>query len=258
VHPNPETVFAKRAIIKVPQITIAFWVIKILTTGMGETTSDFLVRTLDPPPTVAAAGGLLLAALAAQILSPRYSSWLYWMAVVLVSIFGTMVADVIHVFLGVPYAISTVAFALSLGAILFLWKRSESTLSIHSVSTRRRELYYWATILLTFALGTAVGDLTAATLGFGYLLSGILFVAMFAIPFIARRAGGIGEVGAFWTSYILTRPLGASFADWMGVSKARGGLDWGTGWVSLALGLAIVSTIAWLKYVRPAVPSERI
>ena len=241
---DPYTDLAAGGYVKVPEITTAFWAIKILTTGMGETTSDFLVRTFDPPPTVAVAGGLLVVALVTQVLARRCSPWLYWLTVVLVSIFGTMVADVIHVFLGVPYTISTAGFALALSVVLFLWHRHEGTLSIHSISTRRREIYYWATILLTFALGTAAGDLTAATLGLGYLLSGVVFSVMFALPFLAKRAGGLGEVAAFWTSYILTRPMGASFADWMGVPKARGGLDWGTGWVSLALGFAIVAIIA--------------
>jgi len=230
--------------IKVPQITFTFWVIKILTTGMGETTSDFLVRRFDPPPIVGLAGLLLVISLAVQIRSGCYSKWLYWWTVVIISVFGTMVADVIHVAAGVPYAASTAAFALCLTIILVLWHRSEGTLSIHGISTRRRESFYWATVLATFALGTAAGDLTASSLGLGYLLSGVVFVALFILPFIARRIGALGEVAAFWAAYVATRPLGASFADWMGVGDDRGGLNWGTGMVSLGLGLAILTVVS--------------
>lgn len=234
-----------RAKIKVPEITIGFWVIKILTTGMGETTSDFLVRRFDPPPVVVIAGVLLVVSLVAQLRSSRYSKWLYWWTVVIISIFGTMVADAIHIAAGVPYAASTAAFAVGLTIVLLLWHRREGTLSIHSISTRRRESFYWATVLLTFALGTAAGDLTASSLGLGYLLSGVVFAVLFIVPFVVRRFAGLGEVLAFWTAYILTRPLGASFADWMGVTPDRGGLNWGTGWVSLALGVAIVICLFW-------------
>ena len=231
------------AFVKVPEITVAFWVIKILTTGMGETTSDFFVRSFDPPPVVAAAGVLLAIALGAQILSRRYSTWLYWLTVVLVSIFGTMVADVLHILVGIPYLASTIGFGVALAVILFLWNRNEGTLSIHSISTRRRETFYWATVLATFALGTAAGDLVASSFGLGYLLSGVAFSVVFALPFVLRQGGRLGEVASFWTAYIVTRPLGASFADWIGVSRDRGGLNWGTGWVSLAIAIVVVLTI---------------
>jgi len=211
---------------------------------MGETTSDFLVRSFDPPPIVVAAGALLAISLAAQILSPRFSTWLYWWTVIVISVFGTMVADVAHVALGIPYLVSTTVLGLALAAILVLWRRREGTLSIHSISTRRREIFYWATVLATFALGTAAGDLTASTFGLGYLLSGVGFACLFVLPFLARRAGLLGEVAAFWTAYIITRPLGASFADWMGVTPDRGGLNWGTGWVSIALAVYIAVAIA--------------
>jgi uncharacterized membrane-anchored protein len=233
------------AFVKVPEITIAFWVIKIFTTGMGETTSDFFVRSFDPPPVVAAAGVLLAISLGAQILSRRYSTWLYWLTVVLVSIFGTMVADVLHIFVGIPYLASTIGFGVALAVILLLWNRNEGTLSIHSVSTRRRETFYWATVLATFALGTAAGDLAASSFGLGYLLSGVAFSVVFALPFVLRQGGRLGEVASFWTAYIITRPLGASFADWMGVSRDRGGLNWGTGWVSLVIAIVVVLTIGW-------------
>ena len=229
---------------KVPTITVTFWVTKILTTGMGETTSDFLVRQFDPPIVVGVAAALLLAALTAQMAVRRYSIWRYWWAVVMVSIFGTMVADIIHVFVGVPYVISTIVFGTALTVVLVLWYRSEGTLSIDGVRTRRREAYYWGTVLATFALGTAGGDLTASSMGLGYLLSALLFAALFALPLVGERLLGLGEVATFWTAYIVTRPLGASIADWVGVSRERGGLGWGTGLVSLALGLLILAVIS--------------
>jgi uncharacterized membrane-anchored protein len=229
---------------KVPEITALFWVVKVLTTGMGETTSDFFVRTIDP--VVAVAGGFVLfaVALVLQFAVRRYIPVVYWLAVVMVSVFGTMAADVTHIVLGVPYAVSTVAFAVALVVVFLLWHRVEGTLSIHSITSRRRELFYWAAVLVTFALGTATGDLTATTFHLGYLASGVLFAVVIAVPFVAWRWFGLNAVAAFWFAYIVTRPLGASFADWMGVSHARGGLDWGTGPVSLVLAAIIAALVA--------------
>jgi uncharacterized membrane-anchored protein len=230
--------------VKVPEVTLAFWAIKILTTGMGETASDFLARTFPPELAVAASALVLAAVLAAQVRRPRYAAWPYWSAVALVSVFGTMAADVLHVGLGVPYAVSTVGFALVVAALLTAWYAVERTLDIHSVRTLRRELFYWATVLATFALGTAAGDLTATTLHLGYLASGLLFVAAFALPALAYRFLRLDAVLAFWTAYVLTRPLGASFADWIAVPPARGGLDLGTGWITLVLLAAILAAVA--------------
>ncbi|WP_437437904.1 COG4705 family protein [Streptomyces olivoreticuli] len=242
---------------KVPEVTALFWGVKVLTTGMGETASDYLGRTLGPIP----AGSLGLLGLAAlltlQFRSSRYRPWIYWSAIVMVSVFGTMAADVVHVVAGIPYAVSTVAFSLALAAVLVAWYASEKTLSIHSVRTRRRETFYWATVLATFALGTAIGDLTAGTLKLGYLPSGILFAALIAVPALAGRFAGLDPVTAFWAAYILTRPLGASFADWMGVSTGRGGLGWGTGPVSLALLLPIAALVGYLAVSRKDTPLEQ-
>ncbi|MCU1423216.1 MAG: hypothetical protein JWN36_2867 [Microbacteriaceae bacterium] len=234
---------------KVPEIMALFWVVKVLTTGMGETTSDFFVRTIDP--VVAVAGGFVLfaVALVLQFAVRRYIPVVYWLAVVMVSVFGTMAADVTHIVLGVPYAVSTVAFAVALVVVFLPWHRMEGTLSIHSITTRRRELFYWAAVLVTFALGTATGDLTATTLHLGYLASGVLFAIVIAVPFVAWRWFGLNAVAAFWFAYIVTRPLGASFADWMGVSHARGGLDWGTGPVSLVLA-AIIAVLVVVMAVQ--------
>jgi uncharacterized membrane-anchored protein len=231
---------------KVPQVTVLFWIIKVLTTGMGETTSDFLAHTLDPIVAVGIVGIVFAAALAAQLLTRRYVTWIYWFAVVMVSVFGTMAADVLHVGLGVPYAVSTAFYALVLAAIFFTWYACERTLSIDSIRTGRRELFYWATVLATFALGTAAGDLTAVTFHLGYLASGVLFGVVILIPAIARWRFGVNPVFAFWFAYILTRPLGASFADWLGVPPSRGGVDLGTGLVSLVLAAIIAVLVGVL------------
>ncbi len=232
---------------KVPAVTAVFWITKALTTGMGESTSDFLVHRL--PPVVAVAIGFvaLTVALWLQFRSNRYVPWRYWLAVSMVGVFGTMAADVLHVGLGVPYLVSTIVFALTLAAVFVIWHRSERTLSIHSITTSRREVFYWAAVMATFALGTAAGDMTAVTLHLGYLSSGVMFALLIAVPAVGYRWLAMNAVVAFWFAYVLTRPLGASFADWMGVSHARGGLDFGPGPVSLVLALAIVGLVANMK-----------
>ncbi|MER5639413.1 hypothetical protein ABT095_20950 [Kitasatospora sp. NPDC002227] len=228
------------ALSKVPEVTAWFWIVKVLTTGMGETTSDYLANQLLTPPVAVALAGLALAvALGVQLTVRRYVPWVYWTAVVLVSVFGTMAADVLHVGLGVPYAVSTAAFVVALAAVFGLWYASERTLAIDTVTTRRRELFYWAAVMGTFALGTAAGDMTAVTLHLGYFSSGLLFAALIALPALGRWKAGLGPVAAFWGAYVLTRPLGASFADWAGVPTGRGGLGLGTGPVSLALAALI-------------------
>jgi uncharacterized membrane-anchored protein len=229
---------------KVPEVTALFWVIKVLTTGMGETTSDFLVKHYDPVLAVIVVGLVFAASMLLQLATRRYLTWIYWLAIVMVSVFGTMAADVLHIGLGVPYAVSTVVFAVTLAAIFAIWYALERTLSIHSIVTRRRELFYWATVLATFALGTAAGDLTATTLRLGYFASGVLFAVVIAIPWAAHRWGRMNAILAFWFAYITTRPLGASFADWLGVPPARHGLNLGTGPVSLALAGAI-ALLVW-------------
>jgi len=236
---------------KVPEVTLMFWIIKILTTGMGETTSDYFVRAIDPKVAVGLGGLGLLVSLVLQLRVTRYVPWVYWLAVVMVSVFGTMAADVIHVALGVPYIVSTTVFAASLAVIFLLWRRVEGTLSIHSIRTRRRELFYWATVLATFALGTAAGDMTAHSMGLGFFASGVMFAVIFALPVIGWVQFGLNEVFAFWFAYVVTRPLGASFADWMGVPVDRSGLGLGTGKVSLVLALMIVACVIAIS-VRPA------
>ena len=225
---------------KVPKITLAFWVIKICTTAMGEATSDYLVKAIDPVVAVAIGGVGLIAALGLQFAVRRYVAWIYWLAAVMVSVAGTMAADVLHVGLGIPYYVTTIAFAVTLAVIFILWYASEKTLSIHSIYTRKRELFYWAAIMATFALGTASGDLTAFSFHLGYMRSAMLFAVAFAIPGIIYfwlRAYG---VLLFWTAYVLTRPLGASMADWFGKPVAYGGRGYGDGTVALVLTVVIV------------------
>lgn len=227
-------------------MTVLFWIIKVLTTGMGETTSDYLVHRLVPAIAVVIGAIALAGALAAQFSARRYVAWVYWLAVVMVSVFGTMTADVLHIGLGIPYVVSTVFFAVALTAIFAAWYASEKTLSIHSIYTPRREMFYWATVLCTFALGTAAGDMTATTLHLGYFGSGVMFAVVIAVPAVAYWRFGLDAIIAFWFAYIVTRPLGASFADWMGVSHARRGLALGTGPVSLSLAAVIFVFVAYL------------
>ncbi|WP_229382092.1 hypothetical protein [Microbacterium schleiferi] len=232
---------------KVPHVTALFWVVKVLTTAMGETGSDFLVTTIEPVIAVGAAFILLAGTLALQFRTRRYVPAIYWAAAGMVSVFGTMAADIVHVQFGIPYAISTAVFAVALAGTFALWWRSEHTLSIHSIRTTRREAFYWTTVLLTFALGTAAGDWTANALGLGYLMSGVLFAALIAIPAVGYGFFRLNAIVAFWIAYILTRPLGASFADWLAVSPGRGGAGFGTGTITVVLLIAIVGCVVVLS-----------
>ncbi|MGH7204017.1 MAG: COG4705 family protein [Nitrosotalea sp.] len=235
---------------KVPELTIFFWIIKLLTTGMGETASDFLVRMIDPPIAVGIGAIGLLASLVLQFRIKRYNAFAYWFTVSMVAIFGTMIADVLHVGLGVPYIVSTLGFSITLAIIFASWYKIEKTLSIHSITTTRRELFYWATVMATFALGTALGDMTATTLKMGYLDSGILFAALFIIPAVMYFEFKLSEVLTFWFAYITTRPLGASFADWIGRSKELGGVGFGTGEISLVLVVLIILFVGYLAITK--------
>jgi uncharacterized membrane-anchored protein len=253
---RPLAVLAQSAS-KVPEVTVAFWITKGLTTGMGESSSDYLVHRLPPVVAVALGGIALVAALALQFAAGRYVPWIYWLAVAAVGVFGTMAADVLHVGLGIPYLVSTIFFAVSLAVIFALWYASEKTLSIHSIHTRRREAFYWAAVMTTFALGTAAGDMSAITLHLGYLWSGLMFAVVIAVPALAHWRFGMNAILAFWFAYIVTRPLGASFADWMGVSHARGGLALGAGPVGLALAGLIVVFVVYLSLTHKDVPNPR-
>jgi uncharacterized membrane-anchored protein len=236
----------KNALRKVPEITLIFWVTKILTTAMGEATSDFLVAKIDPYAAVAVGFIGLVLALILQFSVRKYIPWVYWLSVIMVAIFGTMAADVLHVQFKVPYVITTTLFAIILIVVFKLWYKSEKNLSIHSINTKRREVFYWCTVMATFALGTALGDMSANTLGLGYLSSGIVFSFLIIIPALSYGLKILNEIPAFWTAYILTRPLGASFADWGGKSHSIGGLGLGDGTVSLALTILIVICVGFM------------
>jgi uncharacterized membrane-anchored protein len=229
---------------KVPDPDPTFWTAKLLSTAMGESTSDYLVHRFNPELAVVAVAVVFVVVLANQLAAPRFLVGAYWSAVVLVGVFGTMCADVAHVALHVPYDASAPAFAVVLAAVFVTWSRTQRTLSIHDVTTRARELYYWAAVVVTFALGTAVGDLSAYTFGLGYLRSAAVFAVAILIPAVAYGAFRVNAVACFWTAYVLTRPLGASLADYLGKPTADGGRGWGAGWVALGFTALIVLVVA--------------
>jgi uncharacterized membrane-anchored protein len=248
--------------LRVPEITVYFWAVKALSTAMGESASDYLVHAMAPVVAVLLGFLAFLAALSLQFSMRRYNAWAYWLAVAMVGVFGTMAADVLHVGFGVPYIASAMLYAVALTAVFVGWQKVERTLSIHSVDTARREAFYWAAVVATFAMGTALGDLTAITLHLGYLGSGLLFAGIIAVPAIGYWRLGWNAIFSFWFAYVATRPLGASFADWLGKSKHVGGLGLGNGSVALALALAIFLLVAYLaltrRDVQPAAHTTRI
>jgi uncharacterized membrane-anchored protein len=245
---------------RVPEITAYFWILKSLSTAMGESTSDFLVHRLGPVPAVLLGFVAFVLALARQLRTRRYRAWNYWTAVTMVGVFGTMVADVVHIGLHVPYVASMIFFAVVLATVFLLWSKRQSTLSIHSINSLERELFYWAAVVATFALGTAVGDFTAISLHLGYMASIAIFAGVIAIP-----AAGFGllrwnAIFSFWFAYVATRPLGASVADALGKPKNVGGVGIGSGWVALTLTLMIAVLVAYLakthRDVQPLSPRE--
>jgi uncharacterized membrane-anchored protein len=242
---------------KVPEIAVLFWVIKILTTGMGEATSDYLGNTNLILAGVVGVGGFAVA-LWLQLRSPRYDAVVYWFAVIMVAVFGTIAADIFHVALGVPYVVSTAFYAVVLAVVLVVWYRSEGTLSIHSIVTKRREIFYWLTVLATFALGTAAGDLTATEMHLGFFASGIIFGVAILVPLIAWRFG-LNAVAAFWIAYVLTRPVGASFADWLGKEhNFGGGLGYGDGTVAGVALIFIAVLVAYFAITRSDIQPAQV
>jgi uncharacterized membrane-anchored protein len=241
---------ARVAVTKVPEITAWFWVAKVASTGMGEAFADWLYFRYGTVLTGAVGAILLIGALVLQFRSRRYNTWIYWLAVVAVSVTGTVAADGLHIVVGLPYTVTTAVYAILLAAIFVVWYMSEGTLSIHSITTFRREAFYWATVMATFALGTALGDLTAYTMKIGFFSSGVLFLVVIAIPAVAHRWFGMNSVLAFWFAYTVTRPLGASIADWLGVPARVGGLDWGRGVVSAILTVPILLAVGYMAATR--------
>lgn len=217
---------------------------------MGESTSDYLVHHINPVIAVIIGAFGFAIAIALQFLTKKYIAWVYWLAVMMVAVFGTMAADVVHIVLGVPYLISTIVFATLLIIVFTLWHKIEHSLSIHSITTPRREFFYWLTVGVTFALGTAVGDMTAMTFHLGYLNSGILFAFLFALPLLFNRMFHTNEVTTFWASYVVTRPIGASFADWFGRTQDLGGIGFGTGRTSIVLTVFIILFVVYLTITK--------
>ena len=244
----PTTGTARRVLNKVPEITVYFWVIKVLATTVGETFADWLTETLGMTLTAATVvvGAVLVATLVVQFRASRYVAPVYWLAVVLISVVGTLVTDNLVDVVGVPLWVTTVVFAVALGTTFAVWYRVEHTLSIHSITTTRREAFYWLAILFTFALGTAAGDLLAEGLALGHLASALLFAAAIAVVAAAHRWFRLGAVVSFWIAYILTRPLGASIGDLLSQSTADGGLGLGTTTTSVIFLAAIAVTVAFL------------
>jgi uncharacterized membrane-anchored protein len=244
-----DVVFPEPIAAKVPEITFLFWVIKILTTCGGEAVSDYLAlgnRVIGG----AVEFGLFAIALVWQFRTRRYVAAAYWSLAYAIAIFGTGVSDALHLFVGIPYAGTTLLWAVVLALSFWLWYRSEGTLSIHSIVTRRREAYYWAVVFATFALGTALGDFTASVLGLGYLASGIMFFLIILIPAVFWRWFGLNAVAAFWFAYVVTRPLGASFADYLGRPQALSGLGLGSGRIAVVVTIVVACLVGYLAVTR--------
>ena len=227
-----------------------FWAVKILTTAGGEATSDYL-------KTWGNFGGggteivLFVIGLLLQFGTRRYRPFAYWFLAFAIAIAGTGISDFLHLDVHIPYAGTTILWAVVLLAVFWSWHHSEGTLSIHSVTTQRREAFYWATVFATFALGTALGDFTATSLNLGYLASGILFAVVILIPALAWWKFRMNSIAAFWFAYVVTRPLGASFADYISRPRNTSGVGFGDGPTALIFALAVAALVAYLAIARP-------
>lgn len=246
---------------KVPAVTLAFWVIKIMSTTVGETGADYLAVHLGLGPAVTGAimSTLLIAFLVVQLRDFRYVPWKYWTTVVLISVVGTQITDALTDGLDVSLYLSTAAFSIALACIFAIWYRTEQTLSIRTIVTRRRELFYWAAILFTFALGTAAGDLATEALGMGFRIGVVSFGALIAAVAGARLLGANATL-TFWLAYILTRPLGASLGDLLSQSRSYGGLGFGTVATSIVFLVVIATLVAIVSFLpsRPGSQTETL
>lgn len=234
---------------KVPEVTLSFWLIKIMSTTVGETGADFLAVSagFGQGVTRAAMGALLAVALFMQLRTRRYTPWIYWLTVVLVSVVGTQITDLLTDGLGISLYLSTSVFAVMLAAIFAIWFLVERSLSIHEIFTRRREWFYWTAILCTFALGTAAGDLATESLGLGFTRGAVAFGTLIAFTYVAWRLGGNGVL-TFWIGYILTRPFGAALGDMLTQAKTYGGLGMGALWTSALFLSVIVLLVAVAQF----------
>ena len=237
---------------KVPEVMIFFWIIKILCTTVGETAADFLNADMNfgLTGTSLVMGAFLAIFLAMQLRSRKYIPWLYWIVVVLVSIVGTLITDNLVDNFGIPLESTTLFFSLALVATFMTWFAVEKTLSIHTIFTRQRELFYWAAILFTFALGTAAGDLVAEGLSLGYAKSALMFGGLIGGVTIAYYGFRANAILAFWIAYILTRPLGASLGDYLSQPVDNGGIGLGAGYTNAAFMSAILALVVYLTVIR--------
>lgn len=248
------------ALNRVPDVTVDFWLIKLLAVTMGETAADYLAVNLGLGLTVTSLimTGILVVALILQFAQKRYVPWAYWLAVVLISIVGTLVTDNLVDNFGVRLETTTIAFSMALAATFAVWYASERTLSIHTIFTTRREIFYWLAILFTFSLGTAAGDLVAESFDMGYLTTGLLFggvIALIAFSYYVLKLDGIL---AFWLAYILTRPLGASFGDLLSQPFEYGGLGFGTTLTSILFLACIVALVLYMTLKKDADETDEI
>jgi uncharacterized membrane-anchored protein len=243
---------AMRMLNKVPEVTLIFWVIKIMATTIGETAADFLNENLHfgLTGTSVVMGVLLAGAMALQFRSRKYVPWIYWLTVVLISVFGTLVSDNIVDNLGVALQTTTLIFSVALASVFIGWYSSERTLSIHTIQTTRREVFYWATILFTFSLGTAAGDLVSEGLNLGYGVAALGFGALIVLVTIAHFMFKLNAVPAFWIAYVLTRPFGASCGDLLSQSVSDGGLGLGTVGTSALFFVTILGLVSYLTLVQ--------
>ncbi len=237
---------------KVPEVTLYFWIIKVLCTTVGETAADFLNDNLGLglTRTTLVTAAFLVAALVFQFRVRRYVPGIYWLAVVLISVVGTLITDNLTDNFGVSLVTTTVVFSIVLAAVFAAWYASERTLSIHTIVTTKREAFYWLTVLFTFALGTAAGDLTAERLAVGYWKSALLFGGLIAVVYFLNRKLGLNAILAFWIAYILTRPLGASIGDYLSQPRADGGLGLGTTVTSAIFLLTILAVVVYLTLTK--------
>jgi len=237
---------------KVPEVTLYFWVIKVLCTTVGETAADFLNDNLGLglTRTTLVTAAVLVVALVVQFRARRYVPGIYWLAVVLISVVGTLITDNLTDNFGVSLVTTTVVFSIVLAAVFGAWYASERTLSIHTIVTTKREAFYWLTVLFTFALGTAAGDLTAERLAVGYWKSALLFGGLIAVVYFLHLKLGLNAILAFWVAYILTRPLGASIGDYLSQPRADGGLGLGTTVTSVIFLLTILAVVVYLTLTK--------
>ncbi|WP_231116182.1 COG4705 family protein [Motilibacter rhizosphaerae] len=245
---------------KVPEITVFFWIIKVLCTSVGESAADYINETLGfgLGPTTALMTALLVAALVVQFRTRAYVPWVYWLSVVLISVVGTLATDNLTDGLGISLLVTAPVFAVLLAGIFLWWYRTEGTLSIHSIVTTRREAFYWLVVLVTFALGTAVGDLLVDRLSMSLLGAVVVFAVALALVVVAWRTRLVAPLTAFWVAYVLTRPLGGSTGDYLSGDRSDGGAGFGTLLTSLVFLAAIIATVAYLSVTgRDRTPVER-